>query len=288
MATWSTWPLPFVAYMRVQDGGAAALRESAGRMIGAAAAARPGGGRPRREEPDSPSRSTVWTIPSARPFVHAECIHVGKGTDRKEAMVDTHHSDAREEHELSSRGMVAVGVTAGLLGGVVLAAPILIWDWVRTGQRGLELPMAATAWLFGLDRFSHDENLWGSIVLGAILLAVYWALSGIAFTALAERVRPPLQTAWAIVAGAAWSFASFIFFWYMLFPIARDGAPFRAPRFDPLLYTAPNWVWILGFTLSALAIAGSYAALRGSPAFRREERRADRVDEPRTRLHPAA
>jgi hypothetical protein len=203
-------------------------------------------------------------------------------------MVDTLHSDVRKEHELSSRGVLAVGVTAGLLGGIALAVPVVIWDWVRTGQRALELPMAATAWLFGLDHFSHDANLWGSIVLGAVLLAVYWALSGIAFTALAERVRPPLEAAWAIVAGAAWSFASFIFFWYMLLPIAREGAPFRAPPFDPLLFTAPNWVWILGFALSGLAIAGSYAALRGSPAFRREERRADRVDEPRTRLHPAA
>jgi len=203
-------------------------------------------------------------------------------------MVDTLDSDAREERELSSRGVVAVGVTAGLLGGIALAAPVVIWDWVRTGQRALELPMAATSWLFGLDHFSHDENLWGSIVLGAILLAVYWAVSGIAFTALAERVEPPLGVAWAIVAGAAWSFASFIFFWYMLLPIARDGAPFRASTADPLLFTAPNWVWILGFVLSGLAIAGSYAALRGSPAFRRQQQRADRVDEPRTRLHPAA
>ena len=66
--------------------------------------------------------------------------------------------------------------------------------------------MAATAWLFGAEHFSHDENLWGSIVVGAILLAVYWAVSGIAFTAVAERVHPQLTTAWAIVAGAAWSF----------------------------------------------------------------------------------
>jgi hypothetical protein len=203
-------------------------------------------------------------------------------------MVDTLHSDARGEQGLSSRGVLAVGVTAGLLGGIALAAPVVIWDWVREGQRALELPMAATSWLFGLDHFSHDENLWGSIVLGAIVLAVYWAVSGIAFTAVAERVEPPLGAAWAIVAGGGWSFASFIFFWYVLLPIARDGAPFRAPAADPLLFTAPNWVWVLGFTLSGLAIAGSYTALRGSPAFRREQRRADRVDEPRTRLHPAA
>ena len=202
--------------------------------------------------------------------------------------MDTLHSDARGVQGLSSRGVLAVGVTAGLLGGIALAAPVVIWDWVREGQRALELPMAATSWLVGLDHFSHDENLWGSIVLGAIVLAVYWAVSGIAFTAVAERVEPPLGAAWAIVAGAGWSFASFIFFWYMLLPIARDGAPFRAPAADPLLFTAPNWVWILGFTLSGLAIAGSYTALRGSPAFRRVQRRADSVDEPRTRLHPAA
>jgi hypothetical protein len=203
-------------------------------------------------------------------------------------MVETLHSDARAEHELSSRGLLAVGVTSGLLGGIVLAIPIVIWDWVRTGHHALELPMAATAWLFGLDHFSHDDNLWGSILLGAVLLAVYWALGGIGFAALAERMERPFRAAWAILAGAAWSFVTFIFFWYMLLPIARDGAPFRAPAFDPLLFTAPNWVWILGFTLSGLAIAGCYSRLRGSPAFRRERRRADRVDEPRTRLRPAA
>ena len=60
----------------------------------------------------------------------------------------------------------------------------------------------------------------------------------------------------------------FIFFWYMLLPIARDGAPFRAPAFDPLLFTAPNWVWILGFTLSGLVIAVGYAALRRHPPWR--------------------
>jgi hypothetical protein len=57
---------------------------------------------------------------------------------------------------------------------------------------------------------------------------------------------------------------------------------------DTLLFTAPNWVWVLGFTLSGFAIAGSYAAFRRSPMFRREPRRAHRLGEPRRRLRTAA
>ena len=149
--------------------------------------------------------------------------------------------------------------------------------------------MAATAWLFGLVHFSQDENLWWPIVLGTAVLAVYWALSGVAFAALAHRFSRISHPAWTIAAGAAWGFVSFIFFWYMLLPVARDGAPFRATALDPLLFTAPNWVWILGFTLSGLVIAVSYAALRRSRAFRGEQAPTRRIDEPGTRLHhPAA
>ena len=148
--------------------------------------------------------------------------------------------------------------------------------------------MAATAWLFGLVHFSQDENLWWPIVLGTAVLAVYWALSGVAFAALAHRFSRISHPAWTIAAGTAWGFVSFIFFWYMLLPVARDGAPFRATALDPLLFTAPNWVWILGFTLSGLVIAVSYAALRRSRAFRGEQAPTRRIDEPGTRLHPAA
>ena len=199
------------------------------------------------------------------------------------------HDRSRDEHdELATGGLLAVGAASGLLGGLALAVPIVIWDWVRTSHRALELPMAATAWPFGLVHFSDDRNLWWPIVLGVVLLAVFWALSGIAFTALADRVYHVTHPGWAIAAGVAWSFVTFIFTWYMLLPIARDGAPFRATVADPRVFTAPNWVWILGFSLSGLAIAGTYGALRRSSAARRERRPASRTDERGKHLIPAA
>ena len=198
-------------------------------------------------------------------------------------------ADSREEDaELSATGILAVGAASGLLGGLVLAAPIVIWDWVRSGHRALELPMAATAWPFGLVHFSHDEYIWWSIVVGIALLAAYWALSGVAFVALADRFLRPSRASATLVAGVAWSFVTFIFSWYMLLPIARDGAPFRAAAIDPRLFTAPNWVWILGFALSGLVIAESYGALRRSAAVRGELRRVPKTDDRSTSLLPAA
>ena len=79
-----------------------------------------------------------------------------------------------------------------------------------------------------------------------------------------------------------------VFSWYMLLPIARDGAPFRAAEIDPRLYTAPNWVWILGFALSGLAIAGTYGALRRSAIVRGDLRRVPRSDGRSKSLLPAA
>jgi hypothetical protein len=199
------------------------------------------------------------------------------------------YSGAVDEREaLTTRGLLVVGVVSGLLGGLVMSIPIVIWDWARSSHRALELPMAVTAWSFGLVHFSRDENLWWPIVVGVVLLAAFWALSGVAFIAFADRAARPPHMAWAVAVGAIWSFATFIFSWYMLLPIARDGAPFRATAADPALFTAPNWAWILGFTLSGLAMAGCYAALGRSPALRHEQHRRDRPDESRARLRPAA
>ncbi len=170
--------------------------------------------------------------------------------------------EERTGQELPVWRLLVVGGASGLVGGIAMAAPIVIWDWTKTEHRALELPMAATAWLFGLTHFSHDRNLWWPIVVGAVLFAAYWALSGIVFAALADRfwrVEHPLS---ALAAGAAWSFATFVFFWYVLLPIARDGAPFRAPAGDALLFTAPDWVWILGFGLLGVVTAATYTALR--------------------------
>jgi hypothetical protein len=204
--------------------------------------------------------------------------------------VDTSvRADPRKEvEELSASGILAVGAASGLVGGLVLAAPVVIWDWVRSGHRALELPMAATAWPFGLVHFSHDENLWWPIVVGIALLAAYWAMSGVAFVALADRFLRPSHASATLVAGVAWSFVTFMLSWYMLLPIARDGAPFRAAAIDPRLFTAPNWVWILGFALSGLVIAGSYGALRRSAAMRGELRRVPKTDDRSTSVLPAA
>jgi hypothetical protein len=189
---------------------------------------------------------------------------------------------------LSAGRLTAIGVASGVVGGLAMAGPIVIWDLVRSSHRALELPMAATSWPFGLVHFSHDRNLWWPIVLGTLLLAAFWAVSGVAFAGLADRAYRLSHAGSLVAAGAAWSFANFIFFWNMLLPIARDGAPFRPNVDDPQLFAAPNWVWILGFTLSGLVIAVCYTAWRRSPAFRSEERRVERVDEPRTRLRHAA
>lgn len=185
---------------------------------------------------------------------------------------------------------VAVGLASGLLGGLAMAAPLVIWDWVRTSHVALELPMAATAWLFGLDHFSHDRYLAWPIVIGIALFAGYWALSGLVYAWLAERVAGITRPLTALAAGFGWSFVSFVFFWYMLLPIARDGAPFRVPGgaatlFEEPTFVAPNWVWILGFTLMGLLTGACYAALRGSPSARESR---DERDHSRPALRRAA
>lgn len=159
---------------------------------------------------------------------------------------------------------LAVGWGAGLLGGVVMALPLILWDWVHSAHLALELPMATAAWLFGLDHFSHETYLIGPIVLGFVFLCLYWVASGLAFTGIADRLLRVATLGRSLVAGVAWSFVSFVFFWDMLLPIARDGAPFRATAVAPGLFVAPEWVWILAFTAFGLATGAFYAALRTS------------------------
>ena len=103
-----------------------------------------------------------------------------------------------------------VGCVAGVLGGIALALPLILWDWLHSAHLALELPMATTAWLFGLGHFSHDTNLIGSIVVGFVLLGVYWAVSGLVFTGLADRLLGIATIGSSLAAGAAWSFVSFI------------------------------------------------------------------------------
>ena len=163
------------------------------------------------------------------------------------------HVDSRGDYdELPRAGCSKSASRRDSSAGSPWSFPIVIWDWARSSHRALELPMAVTAWLFGLVHFSRDSRTSGGRSCSA---ARPRGLLGRERSRVHGSRRPSLpgvSPAWTIVAGAAWSFVSFIFFWYMLLPVARDGAPFRAPAFDPLLSTAPNWVWILGFTLSGL------------------------------------
>ena len=183
--------------------------------------------------------------------------------------------------ELPPRRLLAIGVASGLAGGIAMAVPVVIWGWASSSHRALELAMAATAWPFGLAHFSNDRNLWWPIVLGAILLAAYWALSGVVFTALVDRFVRASRPAAALAAGAAWSFVSFIFFWDMLLPVVRDGVPFRASASGLGPFTAPSWVWILGFTLLGVVTAACYTMLRHLPVVESERVRVDQRHLPR-------
>lgn len=193
----------------------------------------------------------------------------GLGTTREEAKVETRlgsvadRATARIEAEAdrARRDLLVDGIVSGLIGGIALAIPLLIWDWAHTAHRALELPMAATAWIFGLQHFSHEQNFWWPIVLGVVLVGIYSALGGLAFAGLADRVFALESPASSVVGGVVWGLVNFVFFWYILLPIARDGAPFRATLVDPALYVASDWVWILGFTLFGLVTGAVYAAL---------------------------
>lgn len=165
---------------------------------------------------------------------------------------------------LSPAEWLTIGWGAGLLGGVVMALPLIFWDWVHSAHVALELPMATTAWLFGLERFSHETYLVWPIVVGLTFLGLYCVASGLAFAGLADRVYALATLGTSLVAGAAWGFINFIFFWYMVLPIARDGAPFRATAAAPALFVAPDWVWIVAFTAFGLATGLFYAVLRGT------------------------
>ena len=100
--------------------------------------------------------------------------------------------------------------------------------------------MAVTGWLFGLDHFVQNGYHWWPIVIGALFLIAYWALQGAALAGLADRVYRIRNLAGSLALGAVWSFASFMLFWYMLLPIARDGAPFRLTATAPGLFSSPQ------------------------------------------------
>ena len=172
--------------------------------------------------------------------------------------------EAVEKHPIA-----LLGTFCGLAGGLLLALPLVIYDWAKASHAALELPMAVSAWLFGLNHFDQNGYVVWAIIVGAVILLAYWVLNGLAFAALADRVYRVRSRSGSLALGAVWSFVSFMFFWYMLLPIARDGAPFRQTAAGAAS-TAPNWVWILGFALSGLATGTCYRALVPASATRTE------------------
>lgn len=175
--------------------------------------------------------------------------------------VETPHPGGLPLRTLVAPRRVSAGVSIGAIGVVLLAAPLVIYDWVKAGHAALELPMGAASWVFGLEHFAQNEYRWWPIVIGAALLMACWMLAGLAFAGLADRVFEVKTLAGSIAAGFAWGVASFLMFWSMLLAIARDGAPLReTAAAGP--FVAPNWVWVLGFLLSGLAIGIGYRALR--------------------------
>lgn len=168
------------------------------------------------------------------------------------------HLRAVEPSATPAERLLPLGVVAGVIGAIALALPIVIYGWAHGSHSALELPMAATAWLFGLEHFAQNEYRFWPIVIGAVLLLVYFALQGAAFAFLEERLRTLTET---VVGGLVLSFYSWLLFWYVILPIARDGAPFRETA-SVDAFVAPNWTWILGFALFGVATGIAYWALR--------------------------
>jgi hypothetical protein len=172
---------------------------------------------------------------------------------------------ARRERTSAGR-LAVVGAASGLGGGLVLALTLVLYDWVRASHTALELPMAVTGWLFGIVHFERNGYEWWPIVVGALFMLAYFAVLGLVFGSLADRVYHVRTLAGSLALGAAWSFVSFMFFWYMLLPIARDGAPFRETAAAGDAFAAPNWIWILAFAFSGLATGACYRALAARKA----------------------
>jgi|SRR5579884_3902497 len=154
----------------------------------------------------------------------------------------------------------AVAVATGLAGAVGMAVPIVLYDWFASGHSALELPMAATSWLFGLTHFAQNGYQWGSIVVGLLLLAAYGIVHGIVFGGIAERFVSAETPTEAVGVGTAWGFVSLVFFWYVLLPIARGGAPFHATAVSAA-FVAPFWVFVVAFAVLGIVTAVTFRSL---------------------------
>jgi hypothetical protein len=187
-------------------------------------------------------------------MVNVTAIHV-ESFRRRLAVV------SEERPELSSARKATIAVWCGLAGGLGAIVPIVIYDWANVGHSALEVLMAPTAWLFGLNHFVQNGYDWWAIVIGLVLFAVYWVLHGVVFGGLADRFLQLRTLPETLGAGLAWGFVSWLFFWYTLLPIARGGAPFHATVVSSL-FVAPTWVFIVGFMILGLGTSLCYVLLR--------------------------
>lgn len=67
----------------------------------------------------------------------------------------------RRSTGLTPAEWIETGIGAGLVGGLVMTLPLLLWDWARSSHIALELPTATSSWLFGLQHFSHSFTAFG-------------------------------------------------------------------------------------------------------------------------------
>jgi hypothetical protein len=158
---------------------------------------------------------------------------------------------------LSVGGKSMVAAACGITGIVGMAVPVVIYDWAKSGHSALELPMAVTGWIFGLQHFVQNGYLWWPIVVGAVLLVGYGIVSGIVFGGIADRILALRTYPETLAAGLAFGFASWLLFWYTLLPIAKGGAPFHATLASTYM-VAPAWVFIVGFAVLGLVTATVY------------------------------
>ena len=155
---------------------------------------------------------------------------------------------------LSTRTKAFIATTIGLAGGLVMALPLVLYGWASSAHSALELPMAATSWMFGLGHFTQNGYQWTSIALGTLILAVYGIAHGAVFGGFADRFLRLTTVPEALGAGLAWGFVSWMFFWYTLLPITKGGAPF--------LFVGPTWVFLVGFALLGMTTSLVYLTLR--------------------------
>ena len=118
------------------------------------------------------------------------------------------HVRATELQPLVPARKAVVAITCGLAGGLALALPIELYDGASAAHSALELPMAATAWLFGLEHVAQNGYDWWPIVFGALILAGYWVLHGVFFGGVVDNFLQLSTLPETLGAGFAWGFVS--------------------------------------------------------------------------------